>query len=342
MQTKKILLISLGSIGQRHLRNCRTLLPGSEICVFRHKKPDNTSVPEGAACLVTSPDEARAFNPDAVIVSSPASKHVETAAPFIRNGAHVFIEKPLESSLEKLTGFEQLVDQAAGFIMVGYVLRFLPMLNHIKGMLAEGVLGDIRTAFIQTGQYLPDWRPASDYRTGVSARKDLGGGVLLELSHELDYASWLFGTPTSLMASCCNVSNLDIDVEDSAHVIFEYPGRRVAIQIDFLQRVAKMGLQIIGSEATLEADLIKETARIFSPEHPEGKAVDGPSSADGNEVYMRQFDVFFAKAFPDYAPKFPDSRENREWATVSQAAKIIELVDAAKTSNAEGRRVVIS
>lgn len=342
MQKPKILLISYGSIGRRHARNCRALLPDAEICLYRHRKPDDTTLPSGVAAQVYSLNDAIAYKPDAVIVASPASKHVEDATPFIEQGASVFIEKPLESSVEKLSGFTEVVARAEGFVMVGYVLRFLPMLVHIKRLLSDGVLGEVRTAFVQTGQYLPDWRPDSDYRAGVSAKKELGGGVLLELSHELDYASWLFGMPPSLQASCGKVSDLEINVEDSAHVLFEYPSRRVAIQIDFLQRVAKMGLQIIGSEATLEADLIKETAHLFSPDQPDGLPVDGPASEDGNEVYLRQFDVFFANAFSSYEPRFPGSRDNTDWATVEQSTRVIELVDAAKTASSAGRRVHIS
>jgi len=342
MTSKRILLVSFGSIGQRHFRNTRTLLPDAEICLFRHRRPDDPTLPEGVHHQVYTMDDALAFAPDAVIVSSPASKHVETAEPFIAAGAHVFIEKPLESAHAKLNGFAERVVQADEFVMVGYVLRFLPMLTRIKGLIDDGALGDIRTALVQTGQYLPDWRPDSDYRDGVSARKDLGGGVLLELSHELDYASWLFGVPVSVQASCGRLSDLEIDVEDSAHVLFEYPDRRVAIQIDFLQRVAKMGLQIIGSKATLEADLINETAMVYSPDNPDGVSVDGPVSADGNEVYLRQFDVFFAKAFGDYEPKFDGSRDNTNWATIEQSAKTIEIVDAAKTASAEGRRVPLT
>lgn len=342
MNGPRILLISFGSIGRRHLRNCRTLLPNAEIGLFRHCKPKDETLPDGVALQVYTLDDALAFTPEAVIVSAPASKHVELSTPFIDQGISVFIEKPLESSFDKLSGFSQLVERASGFVMVGYVLRFLPMLVHIKRLLNENVLGDVRTALIQTGQYLPDWRPSGDYRTGVSAQKALGGGVLLELSHELDYASWLFGMPTSLQASCGKISDLEIDVEDSAHVLFEYPKKRVAIQIDFLQRVARMGLQIIGSEATLEADLIKETANIYSADHPDGKSVDGPSSADGNEVYLRQFDVFFAKAFSHYECQFRGSRENVDWATVERSEQVVRLVDAAKTANSEGRRVTIS
>ena len=339
MRKPKILLASLGSIGQRHMRNCVELLPEAELCILRQTNSATVELPKQVVQVVHTLEEAVEWNPDSVIISSPASRHREVADPFVAAGKNIFVEKPLESNFDKLTGFVEQAECSSGFIMTGYVLRFLPLLGLIKSELDKNSIGTVRTAFIQTGQYLPDWRPTTDYRQGVSAQKELGGGVLLELSHELDYASFLFGTPDSLMCSCARLTDLDIDVEDSAHILFEYQDKRVAIQVDFLQRVPKMGLQIIGSKGTIEADLIKETAIVHSPSHPEGLAMQDVRSNDANEVYLRQFDTFFAKSFEDYLPRFSDSRSNENWASVAQAAKIIEIVDAAKYSNSHGARV---
>ena len=339
MKKPKILLASLGSIGQRHMRNCTELLPEAELCVLRQTSGAIVDLPELVVQVVHTLKEAVEWDPEAVIISSPASRHREVADPFLDAGKNIFIEKPLESNFDKLTGFVERAEESTGFVMTGYVLRFLPLLSFIKSELERGVIGTVRTAFIQTGQYLPDWRPNADYRDGVSAQKKLGGGVLLELSHELDYASFLFGTPDSLMCSSGKLSHLDIDVEDSAHILFEYQDKRVAIQIDFLQLVPKMGLQIVGSKGTIEADLIKEKATVYSPAHPDGQAMKDVRSRNPNEVYLRQLDFFFAKSFADYQPRFKDSHTNENWASVRQAAKIIEIVDAAKHSNSHGVRV---
>ena len=307
--------------------------------VFRQHNSTTVDLPPQVSRQVNTLEDAINSDPDAVIVSGPASQHVMVAEPFVERGKCIFIEKPLESNGGKLVGFVDKVKQSTGFVMVGYVLRFLPLLHQIKSAIEDGRIGKVRTAFVQTGQYLPDWRPKSDYRFGVSAQKSLGGGVLLELSHELDYASFLFGLPQSLMCSAGRISDLEMDVEDSAHILFEYDEKRVAIQIDFLQRVAKMGLQIVGSEATLEADLIKETATIITPEHPEGEPLPDVSLSDGNEIYLRQFDTFFCNSFSEYSPRYRESVDNYSWASVEQASRVIDLVDAAKLSNEEGRRI---
>jgi len=229
------------------------------------------------------------------------------------------------------------------FAMVGYVLRFQPILHFIRHLIHSGDLGEIRTANVEVGQYLPDWRPDSDYRKGVSAQKALGGGALLELSHELDYATWLFGIPDHIICSSGKISDLEIDVEDSACVIMEY-GRtnltkRVVVQVDFLQRRANMAVRIVGSEATFYADLIKEQGYIVSPVEDEPRCLDVPKMIQANEMYLRQFDFFFARSFADYVPRFSETREFTEQVTVDRAASILKLVDVARESNNQGARL---
>ncbi len=341
MAQKKILMVSLGSIGKRHLRNTRTLLPDAQIAVYR-QHTSTSEVPEGADILLTSLEDAIAFAPDAVLVSSPASEHIACAQPFVEKDIPLFLEKPLAESSEHIAGFLKAAKASKGFAMVGYVLRFLPALHALRALIAEGKIGALRSAHIQVGQYLPDWRPDSDYRQGVSAQKKLGGGALLELSHELDYTSWLFGLPDSVQCLSGNVSDLEMDVEDVAHLLLGYGGaepKQVIVQLDFLQRVAHMGVQVIGAEATLQADLIKEKIWLYSPEKPDGELLDTPRSASGNEVYMRQFDFFFAQAFDDYTPQFEESKHFEHYASIDAAADVLRLVDEAKRANTSGMRL---
>src|SRR6218665_2133313 len=214
----RILCISLGSIGRRHLRNTRALLPQARIAVWRQRAGAGAALPEGADAVVTSLQQALAFMPDAVLVSSPASEHVANARPFVQRNLPIFLEKPLAARSADLGDFPALCRASSGFTMVGYVLRFLPALHAIRQALRDGLLGQVHTARAEVGQSLPDWRPGSDYRQGVSSQQRLGGGALLELSHEIDYATWLFGWPQSLQCSRARLSPLEIDVEDSAHV----------------------------------------------------------------------------------------------------------------------------
>jgi len=336
----KILCISLGSIGQRHLRNIRQLLPDALIAVWRQHTRGDSAIPEGANQLLGSMEEAFAFAPGAVIISSPASEHIANAKPFTERNIPVFIEKPLASHALEAYPFSSQCRMTNGFVMVGYVLRFLPALHVIKKLIDDGALGRIFTANIQVGQYLPDWRPESDYRGGVSAQAKLGGGAMLELSHEVDYATWLFGFPDALQCSRAKLSALEIDVEDSAHIIMEYADKRVLVQLDFLQRTAHMAVEIVAEKATLRANLLKEEITIFSPEHPSGKKVECEKLPNGNDIYLRQFDFFFHKAFSGYKAKYSHTAGFSEWASVDSAMQVLALVDLAKKASDSGMRQI--
>lgn len=337
MTKNKILCISLGSIGKRHLSNARKLLPDAEIAVYRQHTSDY-ALPEGANKILHNMEEAEAFCPDAVIISSPASEHIQNAGQFIGRNIPLFIEKPLAARASQVKNFTQKCKDSRAFTMVGYVLRFLPALHKIKAILNEGIIGEVYTARIEVGQYLPDWRPESDYRQGVSAQEKLGGGALLELSHEIDYATWLFGWPRSLQCSRAKLSNLEIDVEDSAHLIMEYEKKNILLQLDFLQRKANMAVQIVGSKSTLYADLIKEEIFISSPDSQALEQINSQKLPNGNDIYLRQFDLFFSKSISGYKPVYTETAGMSSWASVEDAAKVLEIVDLAKKASDTGMR----
>ncbi|MCW5286018.1 gfo/Idh/MocA family oxidoreductase [Verminephrobacter eiseniae] len=337
----RILCISLGSIGRRHLRNTRALLPQARIAVWRQRAGTGVALPEGADDVVTSLQQALAFMPDAVLVSSPASEHVANARPFVQRNLPVFLEKPLAARGADLGDFPALCRASSGFTMVGYVLRFLPALHAIRQALRDGLLGQVHTARVEVGQYLPDWRPGSDYRQGVSSQQRLGGGALLELSHEIDYATWLFGWPQSLQCSRARLSSLEIDVEDSAHVLLEYTDKRISLQLDFLQRVVHMAVQIVGSKGTLVADLVRQELRLTDPASPQGRSLAAPALPDGNDIYLRQFDFFFAKALAGYQPVDPQTPGFDAWADVDSAHKVLGLIDLAKQASDTGLRQTV-
>jgi predicted dehydrogenase len=241
-----------------------------------------------------------------------------------------------------MTSFLNFHASQKSFSMVGYVLRFLPLLHSIKKIIQENILGEIYSARIEVGQYLPDWRPNSDYRLGVSSQKSLGGGVLLELSHEIDYCTWMFGFPEKIFCSASKISDLEIDVEDNAQLIFEYPKKRVTLSLDFFQRVPRMLFEIIGSKGTLISDLINETIQMKNLEKTSRDVLFFTKTKDSNEIYLRQFDFFFHKSIPNYIPKFKETLAFDEFVSIERACKILNLVETAKNSNELGERINFS
>jgi predicted dehydrogenase len=148
--------------------------------------------------------------------------HMNAAQPLARAGVHLLVEKPLSASVD---GIQQLLNtcrEQGSVLLTGYNLRFLPSLQKFHDLLKANVIGKVISVRCEIGQYLPSWRPDTDYRQSVSARQALGGGSLLELSHELDYMRWIFGEIDWVKASISRQSDLEIDVEDTAHLILGF------------------------------------------------------------------------------------------------------------------------
>ncbi len=135
---------------------------------------------------------------------------------------------------------------------VGYNLRFHAPLERLKQLVEDEVVGRIIWARVEAGSYLPNWRPWQDYRKSYTARRDLGGGIILDGSHELDYTTWLFGLPSELTCMAGKVSQLEVDVEDCATILLRFPsGAQVDVHIDFVQRTPARGCVLAGVEGKL-------------------------------------------------------------------------------------------
>lgn len=212
----RILIVGLGSIGKRHLRLARALLPNADIRVLRHQA--GSAVPDSANGSFSSIDEAIAFAPQTAVIASPAPFHIATAQALAEAGVHLLIEKPLSASLNGVMQLLETCQKQGTVLLTGYNLRFLPSLQRFRDLLGDGVIGKVLSVRCEIGQYLPSWRPDADYRQGVSARRELGGGALLELSHELDYLRWIFGEVDWVKATLSRQSSLALDVEDTAHL----------------------------------------------------------------------------------------------------------------------------
>ena len=251
----RVLIVGLGSIGKRHLRLAKELLPNANIRVLRHQECD--SIPEHANGCFSKLEEAIEFAPQLAVIASPASFHVDIAQSLARVGAHLLVEKPLSASLEGVSQLINICDKRNTVLMTGYNLRFLPSLQRFRDMLNERLLGKVLSVRCEIGQYLPSWRPDADYRQGVSARRELGGGALLELSHELDYLRWIFGEVEAVKAKLSRQSNLEIDVEDTAHLIIGF--NQAA---DGHQLIASVNLDFIRHDTTRLCTVICEKGSL--------------------------------------------------------------------------------
>lgn len=220
---ERILIVGLGSIGKRHLRIARELMPDADIRVLRHKKCSD--IPENSNGCFFTIEHAIAFKPQLAVIANPATFHMSVAQPLAEIGTHLLIEKPLSTTTDGITSLIETCHKNKIKLLTGYNLRFLPSLQKYRELLIENKVGKILSVRCEIGQYLPSWRPDTNYKDSVSARKDLGGGVLFELSHEIDYLRWIFGEVDWVKASLSKQSSLEIDVEDTAHLIFGFKSK---------------------------------------------------------------------------------------------------------------------
>jgi len=252
---QRILVVGLGSIGQRHLRLARELFPLADIRVLRHQPC--LSMPEFADGCFSDLQEAVGFEPQVAVIANPAPYHLISAQALAGIGTHLLIEKPLSISTEGVPHLMQTCLEQGACLQVGYNLRFLPSLQRFRALLNEYEIGRLLSVRCEVGQFLPGWRPDADYRQGVSARRELGGGALLELSHELDYLSWIFGDVESVKATLSRQSDMQIDVEDTVHLIMSFvpdaEGHRLiaAANIDFIRHDTTRVCTAIGEQGSL-------------------------------------------------------------------------------------------
>ena len=167
----RILIVGLGSIGKRHLVLARGFFPQADIRILRHHF--NTDLPYEANGAFFNINEALDFSPQIAVIANPSPFHMESATSLIKTGCHLLIEKPLSNHPVNLEQFCKSVETCKAVVLVGYNLRFLSALKYFQQFLEEGKLGNILSVRSEAGNYLPSWRPGSDYRRGVSAQKIL-------------------------------------------------------------------------------------------------------------------------------------------------------------------------
>lgn len=320
---QRIALLGLGSIGRRHLRLLKQLRPDIDVILVRSGK--GSCWPEEALAFgsVNTIDEAVALNIDAAIISSPAPYHVNQAIKLLSSEIPLLIEKPLSNNLDKTHQLKTLAENNGVPVLVGYVLRYSLALQQFHEMLVGNAIGRVVGVNIDCGSYLPDWRPDQDYRTTASARPDLGGGVLLELSHELDYANWFFGPFKSVGAFIINSGTLNIQVEDTADLtLISQNDVEVIIHLDFVRRQPIRQCIVYGSNGNLTWNGIENTLAL---DHGSEETKSWTFNCERDDIFRAQLKHFFNCVEKSVLPKV----------NLADGIAALEIVEAAKRSQKE-------
>lgn len=261
-----VAIVGFGSAGARALEVLGELRPDADFLVLSRSQSAGLN-----GVTTSSFNDLLTFAPDAVVLAGPATtrQHVlrhlgDLEVPF-------FIEKPLGHSLSEAIAVVDLLGPAVEQSQLGYNLRFSESLIAFREIVRAGRVGRVLKFSAETGQYLPDWRPGKDYRETVSARAILGGGVLLELSHEIDYLRWIFGEWEWVSAWVGRTSSLEIDVEDTALVTIgvrgeESVGQLVGqLSLDFVRRDKTRTVTAVCENGTIRWDGIAGTVDLYDP-----------------------------------------------------------------------------
>ncbi|MBQ6518838.1 MAG: Gfo/Idh/MocA family oxidoreductase [Anaerolineaceae bacterium] len=297
----KFLIAGYGSIGRRHLRNLRELGENDIVLLRSHL----STLPEDEIKDVpveTTVEAALAHHPDGVIIANPTALHLDAAIPAAQAGCAVFMEKPVSGSPDRIPELQQAIQQNGGRFQMGFQFRFHPGLQKMKELLEAGTIGKPVSFRAEWGEYLPGWHPWEDYRKSYSARKDLGGGVLLTLSHPLDYLRWFFGDPEWIWGMNGKVSDLELEADDIAEIGLQMAGGLIGtVHLDYYSRPARNGLEVIGSEGKLRCNNLDGIVTLKTAEG-EVKQFAPEPAYDRNDMFVNEIKRFIAVTAGTAAP----------------------------------------
>lgn len=250
MDQLKVCFIGIGSIAKRHIRNLRTICDDREISLTVDAVRRTPEQVEGVDRIFTT--EVRVPKDyDAIFITNPTDQHIETLKRFHNHGKHFFIEKPVVS--------REQIDEAEAFELkensVYYVaapLRYNAVIQWVKNNINPSDVISVRSI---SSSYLPDWRPGQDYRKTYSAHKDMGGGVSIDLIHEWDYLTYLFGWPEKVQSMIGRKSKLEIDSDDYAVYIAEYANMIAELHLDYFGRKTIREIELFTKDDTILGDI---------------------------------------------------------------------------------------
>ena len=326
----RFLIVGCGSIGQRHARNLRSLGYDDVLGYDPDEKLLFDVASDGLLTPAHSLEDAYAKKPDVVFVTNPTSMHLDTTQQAIAHGCDVFIEKPLAHTLDGLDALVDSADEKKVVSMVGCNMRFHPGPAKVKMLLDSGAIGRVTCARIQSGSYLPEWRPGSDYRKSYSAQKALGGGCILDGIHEIDLARWYVGDVKEVFCFAGQLSDLEMDAEDTAEILLRFDSGAIGeVHLDYTQRAYQRSCQITGDQGTILWDWNEGSVRHYQADTGKWTTFEQPPDWNINQMYCEELEHFLACVKSRRQTVFP----------IVEAAKVTAIALAAKGSAQAGTRM---
>ncbi|MFY9074618.1 Gfo/Idh/MocA family oxidoreductase [Malaciobacter mytili] len=328
MKEAKILIIGFGSIGKRHFNNLLMLEYKNISIVSRHSNEKDKY--DNIIQRYNNIDDAfKDYNYDIAIISTETSEHIKILEKILKyNVKNIYLEKPISHEYKEYQDIITIINRKKINIIVGYDLHFELGLLKVKELLEKNSIGNVISFIAEVGQYLPDWRPGVDYRNTMSSKVKDGGGVMLDLIHEVDYLNWLIG-PFSKVANINDqVSELEIDTEDVAVFILKSKDGIIgSLHLDYLQKDLCRKCKFIGNSGTIIWDYVKREVKW--------KTHSCTSWSNFDYSFQERNDRFIdiMKAFLNSTKKIEDNR----LCSFEEALISLKIVHNSKESNLNNR-----
>ncbi len=328
-----VTIIGLGSIGKRHLKTLYSLkdkIGKLDIRVFDTNQNRYNEIAEFDV-IISKNIETSLEGSSIVFLCVPTSLHVEIYNKIKKQGNfHFFIEKPFSHTLdgcEEIIHNQKINDKK---IVIGYMLRFHPVLKNVKAHLEKGTIGEVLSVRAESGFYLPLWHPWEDYRDFYMSSKLGGGGVLLDTSHEIDYLCWLFGNVNSVQGSFGKISKLDITSDDFASAILKFDNNIIAeLHLDLLQPEESRYVKIIGTKGVMIGDLNNKIVKYNTIEDTSWK--EEKIEVDFDLIYEEEMITFF---------NYIKNNEKKVF-NENEALHVMEIIEAIRRSSTYGVKLTL-
>ncbi len=287
----KVCFIGVGSIAKRHIKNLKAMLGADvEIDVLRSGRgnPLDSTIEDQLRAVRFRAEELDEHY-DALFVTNPTALHYETLKKFKGLSDNIFIEKPVfVTGSEDITPFQN----DGKVYYVACPLRYMNVIRWLKANVDFSAVYSMRCI---SSSYLPDWRPGTDYRKNFGAHKDQGGGVAIDLIHEWDYICHLIGYPLEVKSFLRRKSALELDSEDVAIYIADYPNTTVEVHLDYFGRATVRNLELYCRDDTIHVDLLKQTIRWLKAD----KVIELPQARDDYQrLELEHFMEIAARKIP--------------------------------------------
>jgi predicted dehydrogenase len=290
----KILIVGLGSIGKRHLKNILSIENTKNVEIVIYSKQTKSYLANHKNIKIFDTlKQCLLEKPEIGFITNETVNHIPIAIKLAKAGLHLFIEKPLSNSISNLKTFTKLVEKQKLITLLGCNLRFHRCINEMKNLIDQKAIGNIISVKVECGTYLPNWHPNEDYSKSYASRDDLGGGVVLTCIHELDYLYWFFGETQEVFSMTGKYSNLKITASDLSAIILKFKNNIIAeVHLDYFQKPEARSCKLIGTKGTIIWDSINNEVKMYNFKKSKWESKLKIKKYNKNEMYVKELEHF--------------------------------------------------